>query len=68
MSLYYTALFLHIVGALGLFAALALEWAGLSNLRRARTGGRSGTGRGYSRAFAGWEVPPASPSSSPVFT
>jgi len=40
MSLYYAALFLHIVGALGLFAALALEWAGLSNLRRARTGGQ----------------------------
>jgi hypothetical protein len=27
--------FLHVVGALGLFAALGLEWAGLFNLRRA---------------------------------
>jgi hypothetical protein len=40
MSLYHAALFLHIVGALGLFAALALEWAGLSNLRRARSVGQ----------------------------
>src|SRR4030095_1230727 len=40
MSLYSAALFLHIVGALGLFAALALEWAGLSNLRRARSVGQ----------------------------
>ncbi|HEU5155011.1 MAG TPA: hypothetical protein VFU03_09800 [Gemmatimonadales bacterium] len=40
MSLYSTALFLHIVGALGLFAALALEWAGLSNLRRAGSVGQ----------------------------
>ena len=40
MSLYSTALFLHIVGALGLFAALALEWTGLSNLRRAGSVGQ----------------------------
>ena len=37
ISLYSVALFLHIVGALGLFAALGLEWASLLNLRRATT-------------------------------
>jgi hypothetical protein len=35
MSVYSTAVFLHIVGALGIFAAIGLEWAGLTNLRRA---------------------------------
>jgi hypothetical protein len=35
MSAYSISLFLHIVGALGIFAAIGLEWAGLSNLRRA---------------------------------
>jgi hypothetical protein len=35
MSVYGIAVFLHIVGALGIFAAIALDWAGLSNLRRA---------------------------------
>jgi hypothetical protein len=35
MSVYSISLFLHVVGALGLFAALGLEWAGLFNLRRA---------------------------------
>jgi len=35
MSVYSIAVFLHIVGALGIFAAVGLEWAGLSNLRRA---------------------------------
>ena len=35
MSVYSIAVFLHIVGALGIFAAIGLEWAGLSNLRRA---------------------------------
>jgi len=35
VSVYSISLFLHIVGAWGLFAALGLEWAGLSNLRRA---------------------------------
>jgi hypothetical protein len=37
MSLYSIALFLHVVGALALFAALALEWVGLAGLRRATT-------------------------------
>ena len=37
MTLYSIALFLHVVGAIGVFGALALEWAGLANLRRART-------------------------------
>jgi hypothetical protein len=35
MSAYSIAVFLHIVGALGIFAAIGLEWAGLTNLRRA---------------------------------
>jgi hypothetical protein len=35
VSVYAISLFLHVVGALGIFAALGLEWAGLSNLRRA---------------------------------
>jgi hypothetical protein len=35
MSLYSIAVFLHVVGALGIFAAIGLEWAGLTNLRRA---------------------------------
>jgi hypothetical protein len=35
MSAYSTSIFLHIVGALGIFTAIGLEWAGLSNLRRA---------------------------------
>jgi len=38
MSLYSISLFLHIVGALGLFAVFVLEWAGLSHLRRAAEG------------------------------
>ena len=35
--LYLIALFLHIVGALGLFVALGLEWVSLLYLRRAAT-------------------------------
>ena len=35
--LYAVALFVHILGALGLFMALGLEWAGLRQLRRAAT-------------------------------
>lgn len=35
--MYSILLFLHIVGALGLFASLAIEQAGLLNLRRAQT-------------------------------
>jgi hypothetical protein len=37
MTLYSIALFLHIVGALGLFVALGLEWTGLRQLRHATT-------------------------------
>ena len=40
MSVYSISLFLHIVGALGIFAALGLEWAGLINLRRATEAGQ----------------------------
>ena len=35
MSIYAIALFLHIVGALGFFAALGLEWTGLRQIRSA---------------------------------
>jgi uncharacterized membrane protein len=37
MNNYSIALFLHIVGALGFFVALSLEWTGLSQLRSAKT-------------------------------
>src|SRR5262245_4367529 len=37
MSAYAIALFVHIVGALGFFVALALEWIGLRQLRSAKT-------------------------------
>ena len=37
MTLYSIALFFHIAGALGVFAALALDWVGITSLRRART-------------------------------
>src|SRR5262245_60612662 len=37
MNDYSIALFLHIVGALGFFVALGLEWTSLGHLRRATT-------------------------------
>jgi hypothetical protein len=37
MTLYSVALFVHVLGALGLFAGLALEWAALRRLRGATT-------------------------------
>jgi hypothetical protein len=37
MTLYSIVLFLHIVGALGLFVALGLEWVSLAYVRRAAT-------------------------------
>jgi hypothetical protein len=37
MSLYSIALFLHIVGALGFFAGLGVEWATVLQIRRATT-------------------------------
>ncbi|HKA56986.1 MAG TPA: hypothetical protein VKD28_00065 [Gemmatimonadales bacterium] len=40
MSIRAIALFLHVVGALGLFSALTLEWAALYNLRRADSAGQ----------------------------
>ena len=33
MSIYSGALFLHVVGALGLFSAFALEWTGLRQVQ-----------------------------------
>jgi hypothetical protein len=41
MSVYPLIVFLHIVGALGLFAALGLEWAALYNARRVTTAGQA---------------------------
>jgi len=37
MNIYSVALFLHIVGAVGFFVALGLEWTGLSQIRSAMT-------------------------------
>lgn len=37
MAAYSVAVFLHVVGALGLFVALGLEWSGVQNLRRSAT-------------------------------
>jgi hypothetical protein len=37
VALYPIALFLHITGALGVFASVALDWVALSGLRRATT-------------------------------
>ncbi len=37
MNAYSIALFLHIVGAMGFFVALGLEWTGLSQIRSAMT-------------------------------
>jgi hypothetical protein len=41
MSLYAIIVFLHIVGALGMFAVLGLEWTSVYHLRRAATGGQA---------------------------
>jgi hypothetical protein len=40
VSVYSMSLFLHIVGALALFAAFGLEWAGLYGLHRATVAGQ----------------------------
>src|SRR5207247_10213446 len=53
MSLYAIAVFLHIVGALGLFAALGLEWATLLNLRRATA---AGAAREWARVLASFRT------------
>lgn len=37
MSVYAIVVFLHVVGALGVFAAMGLEWTCVANLRRAST-------------------------------
>lgn len=37
MTLYSIALFFHVIGALGLFVAMALEWASLQQLQRVTT-------------------------------
>jgi len=38
MSVYSTLLFLHVLGTLGFFAALGLEWAGLRHVQATSTG------------------------------
>jgi hypothetical protein len=50
MSLYDISIFLHVLGALALFAALGVEWAGLIGLRRAHTTAQV---REWVRLFAG---------------
>src|ERR1051325_799875 len=60
MSLYAIAVFLHIVGALGLFAALGLEWASLLNLRRATAAGQA---KEWARLLAS---PPNVPGPAPL--
>lgn len=42
MSVYQVSVFLHILGALGLFAGIGIEWASLANLRRASTSAQVG--------------------------
>jgi len=49
VSVYSISLFLHIVGALGLFAVLGLEWAGLYHLHRTT---RAGQVREWTRLLA----------------
>ena len=50
MTFYSVALFLHVVGALGLVAAVSLEWTSLLHLRRAETAEQS---REWLRVVAG---------------
>lgn len=59
MSVYSVSVFLHIVGAVGLFAAVALEWAGLLGLRRSRTVPQVREWAGLLRAFRRVERPAA---------
>jgi hypothetical protein len=58
MTLYAVALFLHVVGALGLFMALGLEWTSLWHLRRATTTAQA---RLWTQLFASlrWIYPPS---------
>lgn len=49
MTLYSVALFVHVLGALGLFMGLALEWAALRRLRHATTAGQI---QAHAAAFA----------------
>ncbi len=51
MSSYSIALFLHIVGALGLFVALGLEWTGLWQIRSAMTLEQVRTGMGILKSI-----------------
>jgi uncharacterized membrane protein YeaQ/YmgE (transglycosylase-associated protein family) len=50
--MYSISLFLHIVGALGIFASLAFELAGLFNLRRASTNAQA---REWLSLFRTWQ-------------
>ena len=68
MSVYSMAVFLHIVGALGIFAAIGLEWAGLSNLRRATDTAQVRNGSGCWPRREPWQGQPRFSSSSPAST
>ena len=48
MNFYSIVLFLHIVGAIGLFISLAVEWIGLRQLQNART---------FDQAREGMDIP-----------
>jgi len=57
--MYAISLFLHIVGALGIFASLAVEQASLANLRRASTTGQAREWLSLLRALQRIQAPSA---------
>jgi hypothetical protein len=57
--MYSISLFLHIVGALGLFTSLAFEQAGLFNLRRAQTNAQAREWLSLLRALQRFQGPSA---------
>jgi hypothetical protein len=57
MTNYSIALFLHVVGALGFFTALGLEWVSLHQLRRATTADQVREWRGISNGSARLGMP-----------
>jgi len=54
MDAYSIVLFVHIVGVLGLFIALALEWTGLRQIRNAMVPGQVGTWMGILKSNRGF--------------
>lgn len=55
--MYTYVVFLHVVGAAGLFAALGLEWAGLRSLRRSTHAGQAREWAGLLRSTPAVAVP-----------